>query len=84
MKRETAMTPRYKVGQKVKVRELSAQTSDPREATLMKYSGRVGKVVEYYWISPRFSAVFYLYRVRFGDESDEIVLHEDEIQEYIN
>jgi hypothetical protein len=83
MEKGTAATPRYQVGQQVRVREPAAMSSDPRDATLMQYSGRVGKVIEYYWINPRFSAVFYLYRIRFGDERDEIVLHEDEIQDFI-
>lgn len=77
------MNPRYKVGQKVRVKELTVQSSDPRDANVMQYSGQVGEVIDFYWISPRFSAVFYLYRVQFGDERDEIVLHEDEMQEVI-
>ncbi len=77
------MSPRYQVGEIVRVKELTVSSSDPRSVGVGQYSGQVGKVIDYYWISPRFSAVFYLYRVKFGDEQDEIVFHEDELQECI-
>ena len=77
-----AMNPKYEVGQKVTV--ISAvQAASPRDSTLEQYSGKVGQVKNYYWISPRAGEIFYIYTVRFPDFNREIVLHEDEIKSYI-
>ena len=75
------MGPKYEVGQKVVIRPVAVQSLTMRESDVESYAGQVGEVSNYYWISPRTSEVFYIYRVRVGSDSKkEVVLYEDEME----
>jgi hypothetical protein len=73
--------PRYQVGQKVIVKLPTGKSRGTRDSTLEPYAGQIGEVIDYYWISPRFGEVFYIYRVRMAVDNKEIILHEDEIKQ---
>jgi hypothetical protein len=75
------MNPRYSAGQKVVIKPPAFRPPEPRDATLDIYAGQTGTIVNYYWISPRFSEVFYIYRVKVESNGKEITVHEDEIEE---
>jgi len=77
------MNPRYTKGQQVIIRPVETRESSSRDSTLEKYIGKVGRVVNYYWISPQAGEVFYLYTVRFDAGNQELVLYEDEIKPYL-
>ena len=77
------MTPRFEIGQKVTVKPVDSQQLTQRDSTLDEYAGQFGEVIDYYWISPRDSVVFYIYKIRVGAGHKEIALHEDEIEAYI-
>ena len=75
------MTPRYEIGQKVRVRPVSNQPLSPRDSGLEQYTGQCGEVADYYWISlDRGATVVYIYTIRVGDSREEVVLHEDELE----
>ena len=74
------MAPKYKVGQKIKIRPVHDESLGPRDSTLEPYAGQIGEVVDYYWISPRTGEIFYIYTVRVGSGNSELVLHEDEME----
>ena len=75
------MTPRYEIGQKVRIRPVSNQPLSPRDSGLEQYTGRRGEVADYYWISlDRGATVVYIYTIRVGDSREELVLHEDELE----
>lgn len=78
------MNPRYSVGQKVVIKPPASRLPEPRDSTLDIYAGQTATIVNYYWISPRFSEVFYIYRVKVESNGKEIVVHEDEIEEHTN
>jgi len=73
--------PQFQPGQKIKISPVSGSAQGPRDSTLEQYAGQIGEVINYYWISPRFGEVFCIYAVRVSPSNDEIVLHEDEIEE---
>ena len=73
--------PRYQAGQKVIVKLPQGQSRTSRDSTLEPYAGQTGEVIDYYWISPRFGEIFYIYRVRMAVDNKEIILHEDEINQ---
>ena len=75
------MNPRYQVGQKVIIKPPARQSLEPRDSTLNKYAGQTGTVTDYRWISPRFGEFFYIYTVKMASSDNEIVVHEDEIEE---
>lgn len=75
------MNPRYHVGQKVIIKPAARQSPDPRDSTLNRYAGQIGTIIDYHWISPRFSEFFYIYQVKVESNDNEIILHEDEIEE---
>ena len=77
------MAPKYEIGQKVIVRPVSDEPLSLRESDIESYTGQVGEVSNYYWISPRTGKVFYIYTVRIGADYKELVLYEDEIEAYI-
>ena len=75
------MTPRYEIGQKVRIRPVSNQPLSPRDSGLEQYAGQSGEVADYYWISlDRGATVVYIYTIRVGDSREEVVLHEDELE----
>lgn len=78
------MNPRYSAGQKVVIKPRAFQPPELRDSTLDIYAGQTGTIINYYWISPRFSEVFYIYRVKVESNGKEIVVHEDEIEERAN
>ncbi|OGO23836.1 MAG: hypothetical protein A2144_09365 [Chloroflexi bacterium RBG_16_50_9] len=79
-----SMEPKYSIGQKVRIKSVDAGAhASPRDSTLDIYSGQVGRVVNFYWISPRGSEIFYVYTVRVGTGNKEIALHEDEIEKHL-
>ena len=77
------MAPKYDKGQKVKVAPVKSTGLTPRDAGLEQYAGNVGEVTDYYGLSLRGGASFYIYTVRIEDAPKEIVLHEDELESYI-
>jgi hypothetical protein len=76
------MNPKFGKGQQVIIRPVNASTRSSRDSTLEEYAGQIGRIVNYYWISPEAGKTFYLYTVRFGTSNQEVVLHEDEIKIY--
>ena len=78
------MKPKYEIGQKVIIRSYNNQSLSLRDCTIEPYVGQIGQVTDYYWISPRANAVFYIYNVRVGEGYTEIALYEDEIEAHID
>ncbi len=74
------MKPKYGIGQKVMIKPVSEQPSSRRESDIEAYTGKIGEISNYHWISPRDGEVFYIYTVRLGADYKEIVLHEDELE----
>ena len=74
------MPAEYEIGQKVTITPVSKQSLSTRDSDLHQYAGLTGEIIDHYWIRPSASEVFYLYTVRIGTSSKEIVLHEDEIE----
>lgn len=74
------ITPRYGVGQKVLIKPQDDRSASLRDGTIEPLGGQTGQVADYHWISPRAGEVFYLYTIRIGQGSREIVLHEDEME----
>ena len=75
------MAPKYNVGQKVIITPVSNQHLSPRGSGLEPYTGQVGKVSDYYWITKdRGTETFYIYTVLVESDNKEIVLHEDELK----
>ena len=78
------MAPTYEKGQQIVVRPVNNQNLSPRDSDLEPYSGQRGIVTDYYWISlDRGVRTFYIYNVRISDNHKQVVLHEDEIQPYL-
>ena len=74
------MEPKYKIGQKVKVKKIKSQSLSPRDSDIGQYASQSGTVTDYYWISPKRGEVFYIYTVKIGTGQRDIVLHEDEMK----
>ena len=75
------MTHRYEIGQKVRIRPVSNQPLSPRDSGLDQYAGQHGEVADYYWITLDMGAtVVYIYTIRVGNNREEVVLHEDELE----
>ena len=74
------MTARYEIGQKVKVKPGGTPQMTPGNAALDVYAGQTGEVIDYYWISPHDSEIFYIYKIRIEAGFKEIALYEDEIE----
>jgi hypothetical protein len=75
------VNPRYDIGQKVVIKPPDRQSLEPRDSTLNKYAGQIGTIIDYHWINPRFEEFFYIYQVKIEASDNEIVVHEDEIEE---
>jgi len=78
------MHPKYHIGQKVIIKPLAFQSPNPRGSALDTYSGQIGTIIDYHWISPRLSEVFFIYRVKMESNDSEIIVHEDEIEKRTN
>ena len=74
------MEPKYKIGQKVKVRKLEPNSSALRDAEISQYANETGIVTNYHFLCPHWGDVFYIYTVQFNAGQKDIVLHEDEIK----
>ena len=74
------MEPKYKIGQKVIIKQFKTKSASVRDSDIGQYNGQSGAVTNYYWISPNWNQVFYIYTVRIGTIQKEIILHEDEIR----
>ena len=74
------MAPKYKIGQKVTIKSVDNQHLSPRDCAIDAYTGQIGEVTDYYWITPHGGEVFYIYMVRVGTVYKEITLYEDEIE----
>ena len=75
------MATKYVVGQKVILTPVGEKASSPRDSALEPYAGQVGKITNYYWISPGGGTeAFYIYTVQIGTGNKEVVLHEDEMK----
>ena len=74
------MATAYDMGQEVLIKTVSEKGLSVREAAMRPYSGHTGMISDYHWIEPPSGQIFYLYTVRIGDTSKEIVLYEDEIE----
>lgn len=78
------MAPRYKIGQKVIIMQGTNQRLSPRDSDIEPYIGKSGTIVEFYWIKMHTGAPnFYIYTVLIESEKKEVVVHEDEIEAYI-
>lgn len=77
------MEPKYQIGQKVRIKPVTDRPLSRRESDVESYAGQIGKISNYYSISPRTGKIFYIYTVRAGTEFKEIVLYEDEIEPHI-
>ena len=77
------MAPKYEIGQQVVIRPVKGQHLSPRDSTIEPYAGQIGKVTDYHWITVKRGEVFYIYTVQIGTDLKEVVLHEDELQPYI-
>ncbi len=73
------MEPKYRIGQKVLVKQVEAKLSSARDSNIGQYAGQSGTVTNYYWLSPQAGEVFYIYTVKIGAGGKELILHEDEI-----
>lgn len=81
--KSNAMAPKYKVGQKVNVTPVKNQHAIPRDCALEPFAGRNGEIVDYHWINLTSGEMVYIYTVRIETGSEEVVLHEDELEAYL-
>ncbi len=78
------MAPKYMKGQKVTIVPAKNQPLSPRDSGIEPYIGQSGEVTDYYWMRPGTGeTVFCIYKVRIGNSKKEIVVHEDEMEAYI-
>ena len=73
------MSAEYEIGQKVTITPANKKSLSPRDSDLNQYAGLTGEIINYHWIRPPTSEVFYLYTVRISTSNKEIVLYGDEI-----
>ena len=78
--KNNTIKPRYVVGQRVTIQPVSEKGISQREGDVDQYTGKEGKVSNYYWISPRTGQVFFIYKVLVDEGRKEIVVYEDEIE----
>ena len=73
------MLTKFKIGDKVTTKKsVSKQNFSTRDYALNKNAGQIGEITDYYWIRPPNGENFYLYTVKVGTNSKDIVLYEDE------
>ena len=79
------MEPVYQKGQQVVVRPVKNQSPSLRDVDLEPYAGQRGLVIDFYWISLGGGVrAFYIYTVQIRDSQKEVVLHEDELEPFID
>jgi len=77
------MVGAYEKGQKVLVEPVKNHELSPRDSALELYTGKIGTIIDVYWISMGSGVKnIYVYTVRIEKEDNEIVVHEDEIRAY--
>ena len=68
----------------VTIKTAGNQQSSLRDSALEPYAGRVGRIADYYWVSLGMGKeVFYIYTVKMGNDHEEVVVHEDEMEAYL-
>jgi ribosomal protein L21E len=78
------MAGTYEKGQKVSIKRVESQNASSRDSTLGSYAGKIGTIVEVYWINMGAGTQsFNIYTVRLENENKDIVVHEDEIKAYL-
>jgi hypothetical protein len=75
------MAQKYERRQKVMIKAAKLQHFTPRDVDIEGYAGQSGEITDYYWITLGTGRAFYIYTVKVGDK--EIVLHEDEMEPYL-
>jgi len=74
------MTAAFEKGQKILIEPVRDPKQSPRDSSLEPYSGKIGTIVNVYWIDMNANTSnLYIYTVRIDNDGKEIVLHEDEI-----
>ena len=74
----------YEKGQKVLINPVKDPHTSPRDSTLGTYAGKIGTVVDVYWLNMGVGAQnISVYTVRVEGEDKDIVVHEDEIRAYL-
>ncbi len=74
------MEPKYKIGQRVIAKPVKSQSLSARDSSIEQYAGQSGIVTDFYWIRPDAGEVFFIYTVKMGEEQEEVVLYEDELE----
>ena len=78
------MAPRFQQGQRVVINPANVAGSSLRETELSRFAGQIGVVKDYYWITlDRGMSMFYIYNVQMESGNHEMVLHEDELEEFL-
>ena len=77
-----SMDAKYQTGQKVMITPVVNQHLSPRDSNIESYAGKVGKVIDYYWICPNTGEVFYIYTVQIEADQKEVIVYEDELEAY--
>jgi hypothetical protein len=77
------MAPTYEKGQKIIITPPKYERLSPRDSDISKYAGRKGKVTDYYWMNTATGETVYIYTVQLEADDKDIVLHEDEMQAYM-
>ncbi len=78
--RQNQVKPRFTKGQKVIIKPIDEGGVTKREYNVNEYAGKVGEIVNFYYISPRQEQIFFIYNVRVGKERKDIVVYEDELE----
>ena len=74
------MEPKYLIGQRIIAKLVKSQRLSARASNIEQYAGQSGIVTDYYWLRPNASEVFCLYTVKMGEDQEEIILYEDEME----
>jgi hypothetical protein len=78
------MAGTYEKGQRVSIKPVRNQNASSRDSTLGSYAGKIGTIVDVYWINMGAGTQnFNIYTVRLENEDKDIVVHEDEIKAYL-
>ena len=78
------MPSKYQKGQLVTIKNATNEESSLRDSALEPFVGRVGRIADYYWVSLGMGKeVFYIYTIKMGNDHEEVVVHEDEIEAHL-
>ena len=80
MMQQNEIPPRFNKGQQVVIKPVDEKGITKREYDVNAYSGTIGEIADYYYISMHSGQVFYIYHVRVGKDKKEIVVYEDELE----